>query len=59
MFDAIINIEIDKSGNKHFPEINKIHFIGILSVSTNSQNKVVFINNSIMLYKIMSILLNF
>lgn len=47
MFDAIINIGIDKSGNKHFYEINKIHFTGISSVSTNSQHKVDLINNSI------------
>lgn len=46
-FEGTINIGIDKNGNKHFYEINKIHFTGISSVSTNSQRKMDFINNSI------------
>ncbi len=47
-FEGTINIGIDKEGNKHFYEINKIHFTGISSVSTNSQHKTDFINNSIL-----------
>lgn len=50
-FEGTINIGIDKDGNKHFYEINKIHFTGISSVSTNSQHKVDSINNSIALSK--------
>lgn len=46
-FEGTINIGIDKDGNKHFYEINKIHFTGISSVSTNGQHKANFINNSI------------
>lgn len=46
-FEGTINIGIDKDGNKHFYEINKIHFTGISSVSMNSQHKVDSINNSI------------
>lgn len=46
-FEGTINIGIDKNGNKHFYEINKIHFTGISSVSTNGQHKVDSINNSI------------
>lgn len=46
-FEGTINIGIDKDGNKHFYEINKIHFTGISSVSTNRQHKMDFINNSI------------
>lgn len=46
-FEGTINIGIDKNGNKHFYEINKIHFTGISSVSTNSQHKADSINNSI------------
>lgn len=46
-FEGTINIGIDKDGNKHFYEINKIHFTGISSVSTNRQHKTDFINNSI------------
>ena len=45
-FEGTINIGIDKDGNKHFYEINKIHFTGISSVSTNSQNKVNLINEN-------------
>ncbi len=47
-FEGTINIGIDKEGNKHFYEINKIRFTGISSVSTNSQHKTDFINNSIL-----------
>lgn len=46
-FEGTINIGIDKNGNKHFYEINKIRFTGISSVSTNGHNKADFINNSI------------
>lgn len=45
-FEGTINIGIDKDGNKHFYEINKTHFTGISSVSTNSQNKVNLINEN-------------
>ncbi len=45
-FEGTINIGIDKDGNKHFYEINKIHFTGISSVSTNSQHKVNLINEN-------------
>lgn len=45
-FEGLINIGIDKNGYKHFYEINKIHPIGISSVSTNSTNRM-YSNNSI------------
>lgn len=45
-FEGLINIGIDKDGYKHFYEINKIHPIGISSVSTNSTNRM-YSNNSI------------
>lgn len=47
-FEGTVNIGIDRNGNKHFYEINKIRFTGISSVSTNSQHKTDFINNSIL-----------
>ena len=45
-FEGTINIGIDSNGNKHFYEINKIHFTRISSVSTNSKNKVNLINEN-------------
>ncbi|MCI8654271.1 MAG: hypothetical protein HFJ48_00095 [Clostridia bacterium] len=47
-FEGTINIGIDKNGNKHFYEINKIHSIPNSSVSTNKVETVNIPNNSIL-----------
>jgi len=46
-FEGTINIGIDKNGNKHFYEINKIHTTSNSSVSTNKSSSMDSINNSI------------
>ena len=46
-FEATVNIGIDKDGNKHFYEINKIHTTSNSSVSTNKFSSMDFINNII------------
>lgn len=45
-FEGTINIGIDKDGNKHFYEINKIHTTSLSSFSTNTSSSV-NTNNSI------------
>jgi len=47
-FEGTVNIGIDKNGNKHFYEINKIHSIPNSSVSTNKVDTMNNINNSIL-----------
>lgn len=47
VFEGTINIGIDKKGNKHFYEINKIHIIPNSSVSTNRPGKYRLSINSI------------
>ena len=46
-FEGLINIGIDKNGNKHFYEINKIHTTSNSYVSTNKSSSTDSINNSI------------
>lgn len=47
-FEGTVNIGIDKDGNKHFYEINKIHTTSNSSVSTNKSSSMDSINNSIL-----------
>lgn len=47
-FEGTVNIGIDKDGNKHFYEINKIHTTSNSSVSTNKSSSIDSINNSIL-----------
>ena len=47
-FEGLINIGIDKNGNKHFYEINKIHTTSNSYVSTNKSSSTDSINNSIL-----------
>lgn len=46
-FEGLINIGVDKNGNKHFYEINKIHTTSSSYVSTNKSSSMDSINNSI------------
>lgn len=46
-FEGLINIGVDKNGNKHFYEINKIHTTSPSYVSTNKSSSTDSINNSI------------
>lgn len=46
-FEGLINIGVDKNGNKHFYEINKIHTTSRSYVSTNKSSSTDSINNSI------------
>ncbi len=46
-FEGTINIGIDKNGNKHFYEINKIHTTSNSHVSASKSSSTDFINNSI------------
>lgn len=46
-FEGTINIGVDKNGEKHFYEINKIHTTSVSSVSTNKFSSTDSIKNSI------------
>lgn len=46
-FEGLINIGVDKEGNKHFYEINKIHTTSNSYVSTNKSSSTDSIKNSI------------
>ena len=46
-FEGTINIGVDKNGEKHFYEINKIHTTSVSSVSTNKFSSTDSINSSI------------
>ena len=46
-FEGTINIGIDKNGEKHFYEINKIHTTSVSSVSTNKFSSMDSIKNNI------------
>ena len=46
-FEGLINIGIDKNGNKHFYEINKIHTTSNSHVSASKSSSIDSINNSI------------
>lgn len=47
LFQGLINIGIDKNGNKHFYEINKIHTTSNSHVSASKFSSIDSINNSI------------